>query len=778
MCVGQRGETETSPPARPAERVDVLLASMDLEQKVAQLSCGGRAYEMPGIVEPDGRLDEDAFAAAFPHGVGQIGRVNLGRDAEVARDLAIAIDGTLATRTRHGIGALFNEEGVHGLMGRGATVFPAALAIAATWDTALAERVYAAVAAETRARGANYVYAPVLDLARDPRWGRVEETFGEDVHLVSEMGRAAVFGLQGRSPGVQPGAIAPDRVLACAKHFVGHGVPQGGLNGAPVQLGRRELREDHLPPFVAAIDAGVGAIMAAYHDLDGIPVHADPWLLTEVLRDELGFTGMVTSDGFGVPQLASLHRIATDPVDAARQAFTAGIDCEVPEPRGAAGLVDLVRNGELPEAVIDRAARNVLVAKDRLGLLPTARGRAPGDGDPAADQPVAADPPDVDLQAHDDLAMEVARRSVVLLTNPIGLLPLDEASHATIVVTGPNAQHAHLGGYCDPDADGISVLDGICARFRASTVTMEEGCRITDDRAGPATWWAREVTLADPDLDDDRLAGAVAAAAAADVAVVVVGGNEATHREGWWFDHLGDRASLTLAGRQDELVERIAATGTPTVAVVISGGPVDLRRVSEAADAVLWTSYPGQQGGAAIAELLAGDTAPSGRLPVTFPSSSDQLPIYAGQRISAGRGYLHEPAEPLFRFGHGLTYTTFAPTGAEVAPDTLSVADLAAGATFHLDIEVANTGGCDAIEVLRVTVTDPIASTTRPRGRLGRFQPVAVGSGRSERVRLSIGQDELHLLDRLMRWVVEPGVFEFTIHVGDSATTVPVTVTP
>lgn len=776
--MGQDADNEATPPARPSGRVDALLASMNLEEKVAQLSCGGRAYEMPGIIAADGQLDVDAFATAFPDGVGQIGRLSLGRDAEVARDLAAAIGETLARQTRHGIGALFNEEGVHGLMGRGATVFPAALAVAATWDTALAERIYTAVAAETRARGSNYVYAPVLDLARDPRWGRVEETFGEDVHLVSEMGRAAVLGLQGRSSGPRRGSIAPDRVLACAKHFVGHGVPQGGLNGAPVQLGQRELREDHLPPFAAAIHAGVGAVMAAYHDLDGVPVHADPWLLTDVLRGELGFTGMVTSDGFGVPQLASLHRVATDPVDAAHQAFTAGIDCEVPEPRGAAGLVGLVRDGELPEAIVDRAVRNVLVAKDRLGLLGTGQAGEAGEAEPVTGQSTTDGPSDIDLAAHDRLAMEVARRSAVLLTNPHGLLPLDEANLATILVTGPNAQHAHLGGYCDPDADGIGVLDGIRNRFTAATIRSEEGCRITDVPAGPATWWTHEVTLADPGLDDDRLASAVAAAADADLAVVVIGGNEATHREGWWFDHLGDRASLTLVGRQDELVERIAATGTPTVAIVISGGPVDLRRVCEAADAVLWTGYPGQQGGAAIAELLAGDTSPSGRLPVTFPRSSDQVPIYAGQRVSAGRGYLHETAEPLFRFGHGLTYTTFAATRVDIAPVTLSVADLEAGATFDLDIEVANTGARDAIEVLRVTVRDLFASTTRPTDRLCCFQPIAVSSGSPARARLSIGHDELRLLDRSMQWVVEPGDFDLTIHVGDTTHAVRVTATP
>ncbi len=750
------------------DAIDELLASMTLQEKVAQLSCGGRAYEMPEVFTPGGTFDDRAFAARFPDGVGQIGRINVRRGADDARDLAAAINRTLATRTRHGIGALFNEEGLHGLMGRGATVFPAALALAATWDPVLIEEIYSAVAIETRARGANYVYAPVLDLARDPRWGRVEETFGEDPLLVARMGRAAVLGLQGRSTE----RIAPDRVLACAKHFVGHGVPQSGLNGAPVQLGRRELLEDHLAPFAAAVDAGVGAVMVAYHDLDGVPAHVNRWLLGDVLRDRLGLTGMVTSDGFGVPQLASLHHVAVDAVDAARQAFEAGIDCEVPEPTGATGLPDLVRAGTMSEAVIDRAAGNVLRAKARLGLLDHL-----GDGACAPAQETSTSPPAVDVAAHDRLALEAARRSVVLLSNPAGVLPLEPTAVSSMLVTGPNAEHAHLGGYCDPDARGIGVLEGLRRRFVDATIHFEEGCRITDDRAEPATWWLDRVQLADPALDDDRLDRAVHAATGVDVALVVIGGNEATHREGWWFDHLGDRASLSLVGRQDELVERIAATGTPTIALVISGGPVDLRRVVDAADAVLWTCYPGQQGGAAIAELLAGDHVPTGHLPVTFPRSSDQIPLYAGRRPSAGRGYLHEPADPLFPFGHGLTYTTFASGLLEVSPTSLPVADLEAGATFDLDVEVANTGDRDAIELIRVTVDDPVASVTRPVARLRAFRTVAVPAGERTTVTLTVGADDLRLMDRSMQWVIEPGRFDLTVHAGGTTSTAPVTVT-
>jgi len=749
-------------------RIERLLGTLSLEEKVAQLSCGGRAYEMPEVFgsadDPDATtFDAVAFTARFPHGVGQIGRLNLRRDGDAAATLAGAIQRHLAVATRHGIGALFNEEGLHGLMGRDATVFPSALALAATFDPPLLERVYTAVAAETRARGANYVYAPVLDLARDPRWGRVEETFGEDPCLVGRLGVAAIHGLQGRPDhdhDGRPARLAADRVLACAKHFVGHGVPQAGNNGAPVQLGERELREEHLAPFAAAVAAGVGAIMAAYHDLDGVPVHADPWLLTDVLRGELGFDGMVTSDGFGVPQLASLQRVAADPTDAARQAFTAGIDCEVPEPRGAAGLPELVRSGHLDEQVIDRACRNVLRAKDRLGLVEMG---------PSAASPTFT----VDRQAHADLALEVARRSVVLLTDPGGLLPLPPDQLGRVLVTGPNAEHAHLGGYVDPAATGLGVLAGIRSRFARSQVLFAAGCRLTASPAGPATWWQDEVTLSDPAEDDHRLDAAEAAAAQADLAVVVLGGNEATHREGWWFDHLGDRVELTMAGRQDELVERVAATGTPTIAVVISGGPVDLRRTVDAATAVLWAGYPGEQGGTAIAELIAGDHPFTGRLPITWPRTTGQIPVHSGRRPSAGRGYLHATAEPLFAFGHGLTTTRFEATRAALTPATIAIDDLAAGAHVEVTVTITNAGDRAGRELVRVTVDDVLASVTRPRDRLCAFQVTAeLLPGESTQVPLRLGFADLALLDRDLRRVVEPGTFAVTVHAGASPTTV------
>lgn len=748
--------------------VDALIGEMSLEEKVAQLSCAARAYDLPEVIGAGAELDVDRFIGRFPHGVGQIGRPSVGRSAEEAAALTNSLQIVLRERTRHGFGALLNEEGVHGLMGAGATVFPAALALAATWDPDLVERVYTAVARETRSRGSNFVYAPVLDLARDPRWGRVEETFGEDPHLVSLLGVAAVRGLQGPDTDwADTGRIGADRVLACAKHFVGHGVPEAGNNGGPVHLGERELRDEHVAPFAAVIDAGVGAVMAAYHELDGVPVHAAPSVLSTLLRDELGFAGMVTSDGFGVPQLASIHGVAGDARDAARQAFSAGIDCEVPEPVGAAHLVDLVRSGELAADVVDRAARHVLRAKDRLGLL---------------DRHVAPpERPHVDAAAHRRLALEAARRALVLLRDDSGRLPLDLAAIDSVLVTGPNAEQARLGGYTDRGAAGVGVRDGVRRRFSVDGVTVmfEEGCRITAEPAGPWSWWDDGPTpLADPADDDDLIARAVAAAHDADVVVAVVGGNEATHREGWWFDHLGDRSTLTMPGRQDELVERLAASGTPVVAVVISAGPVDLRRVVDAADAVLWTCSPGQEGGTAVAELLAGDIAPSGRLPVTFPLHAGRIPCHAGRKPSAGRGYLHEPPGPLFELGHGLTWTRFESTIVDVSPTRLDVAQLDDGAAFDLDVEIANVGERPGVELVRITVDDVVASVTRPVHRLRASRTVTLDPGEVARIRWTVGASDLALLDRTMRRAVEPGRFVLALRTSAGVTLTEVDVDP
>jgi beta-glucosidase len=737
-------------------RVADLLDRMTLEEKIAQLHCFGRVVELTDILlDEEGELLPEAMAERFRHGLCQLGRPAQRRSPRATAELTNAVQRFLVDETRLGIPALFNEEGVHGLMATGSTSFPQAIALASSWDEDLVEEVYTVVAREARVRGSNYVYAPVLDLARDPRWGRVEETFGEDPHLVSRLGVAAVRGLQGPGPGIGEG-----RVIACAKHYAVHGQPEGGLNAAPASISERVIREEFLPPFQAAVtEAGVQAVMASYNEVDGIPVHANRWLLQTVLREEWGFQGFVTSDGFGVPQLMLLHRVAADPDEAARRAIEAGVDCEVPAGICYPGLLEQARAGEVSMQAVDRAVGNLLRAKIRLGLL---------------DEVPSADPDEAErvtnCPAHRELALRAAREAIVLLKNEGDLLPLrldvpgvDAAGIRSIAVIGPNAAELHLGGYAEDPGRGVSVLQGIREKLGdRARVAYAEGCRITEGVQGYAAWHRDEVTLSDPAEDTPRIAEAVELARQSDVAVLVLGGNEGTCREGWWFDHLGDRDRLDLLGRQDELVEAVLGTGTPTIAILINGRPLAIRRVAETVPAILECWYLGQETGTAVAEVLFGEVNPSGKLPVTFPRSVGQLPTYYYYRPSAKRGYAFAESEPLYPFGHGLSYTTFCYRDLALSPERIAV-----GGTTRVRVEVANTGERAGAEIVQLYVRDRVSSVTRPVQALKGFRRIQLEPGETRVVEFELTSEQLALLDAEMQWRVEPGLFD--VMVGGSS---------
>ncbi len=731
------------------ERVADLRDRMSLEEKIAQLYCFGRAVELIDILlDEAGEILPDKMAELFPHGLCQLGRPAQRRSPRSSVELTNAIQKFLVEETRLGIPALFNEEGVHGLMATGSTSFPQAIALASTWDEQLLEEVYTVVAREARVRGSNYVYAPVLDLARDPRWGRVEETFGEDPYLVSRLGVAAVRGLQGRGP-----VIDEEHVIACAKHYAVHGQPEGGLNAAPASISERVIREEFLPPFQAAVtEAGVLAVMASYNEVDGIPVHANHWLLQTVLREEWGFDGFVTSDGFGVPQLVLSHHTAADADEAARRAIEAGVDCEVPAGICYPGLLEQAKAGEVSMQAIDRAVGNVLRAKIRLGLLDDVSYADPDRAERVTNCP-----------AHRDLALRAAREAVVLLKNQRDLLPLDGTAIGSIAVVGPNAADLHLGGYAEDPGRGISVLEGIRQRLGATaSVAYAEGCRITEGGQGYAAWHRDEVTLSDPGDDTPRIAEAVELARRSDVAVLVLGGNEGSCREGWWFNHLGDRDDLNLLGRQQELVEGVLETGTPTIAVLINGRPLTINYVAENVPAILECWYLGQATGTAVADVLFGEVNPSGRLPVTFPRSVGQLPVYYYHRPSAKRGYAFVENRPLYPFGFGLSYTTFAYTDLGVSPERISV-----GETARAKVDVSNTGDRAGAEIVQLYLRDRVASVTRPVKALKGFRRIYLEPGETRTVEFELTPGELALLDAEMQWRVEPGLFD--VMVGSSS---------
>jgi len=724
-----------------------LVAQMTLDEKIAQLSCVVRVPDAPWLKEAPPADAAAQLVRRNPHGVGQVGRPSHHLEPAAAARLTNEIQQALATRTRLGIAALFNEEGVHGHTAKGSTMFPSAIALASTWDAELIETVFAAVAREVRARGSNYVYAPVLDLASDPRWGRFEETFGEDPHLASMLGLAAVRGLQGDS-----WRIPEDRVLACAKHFAGHGSPEAGMNSAPLHAGERELREHHLAPFAAVVGEGqVGALMAAYHEIDGIPCHINSWLLTDVLRGEWGFKGMVSSDGFGVPQLVDVHHVAADVEQAGRLALAAGVDCEVPEPHCFSTLADQVRSGLLDIELVDRAVIRVLRAKQRLGLL---------EATPQVDADRAAEV--ANCPEHRALAHRAAIRSVTLLTNTNSLLPLDPDALAGIAVIGPNAADLHLGGYSREDGLGVSVLEGIRQRFGADRVDYAEGCRISEGRAGSTEWWVDEVYPSPAGEQAARIAEARAVAQRNDLAILVIGGSEATAREGWATYHLGDRISLSLPGEQRALLEAVTDTDTPTIAVVMGGRPLDLTEVAKRCRAVLQIWYQGQEGGHAVAAILAGDANPSGKLPVTFPGSVGRVPVTHRDKPSKSRGYLFVDREPLFPFGHGLSYTEFTYADPVVTPATIGPAE-----TTTASVAVTNTGSRSGVEIVQCYLHDRVASVTRPIQWLCGFTPIHLEPGETRTVSFEIGAEALSLLDKAMNRTVEPGTFE--VRIGGSS---------
>ena len=724
-------------PRLPIEqRMADLLSRMTLEEKLAQMSVLGWVGE---AITGDYGLDR--LKGPFKRGVGAVSRLGLHR---TPRDTALVynqIQRFLIEQTRLGIPAFAIDEVLHGLMAQGSTSFPQALALASTWNPALVQEVFAATAAETRARGGNYALTPVLDLARDPRWGRTEETYGEDPYLVARIGVAAIRGLQGDH------LPFDDRhVIATAKHFAVHGQPEAGNNGAPANYAERDIREFFLRPFEAAvIEAHVQSVMASYNEVDGIPVHINTWLLRDILRQEWGFDGFITSDGGGIGQLCTEHHVAADNAEAARLALQSGIDFELDSCFPL--LRAQVRDGVVPEALIDRAVTRVLRAKFLLGLFENPY----ADPDHAEQITNCAD--------HQALALRAAHQAIVLLKNEGALLPLDQRQLLTIAVIGPNAADLHPGGYSAEPPYAVSVLEGIRRKVGdRAQVLYAEGCRITEGVQGWQAWWNDEVRPSDPAEDAARIAEAVAVAKSADVALVVVGENEGTCREGWSADHLGDRASLDLIGRQDELVKAIVATGTPTIVLLINGRPLSINWIAEQVPAILEGWYLGQETGTAVADVLFGDVNPGGRLPITFPHSVGQLPTFYNHKPSARRGYLFDSNAPLFPFGHGLSYTTFEYRDLQVTP-----AHIKPGGAARVRVVVVNTGTRAGDEVAQLYVRDQISSVTRPVKELKGLQRITLAPGEVQTIEFEITSDQLSFLDEHLERIVEPGRFDLMI---------------
>ncbi|MGB6306311.1 MAG: glycoside hydrolase family 3 N-terminal domain-containing protein, partial [Steroidobacteraceae bacterium] len=718
MLHAAAGPVYKDPAAPVAARVDDLLSRMTLDEKVAQMCAIWQ--DKVEVFDKDFQFDAAKAAAKYPNGFGGFSRPSdlrgavsprlaPGRDTRATIALVNAVQHFALEKTRLGIPVWFHEEGLHGYAAVDATNFPQAIALASSWDPELIRRVNSIVAREIRARGVSEALSPVVDVARDPRWGRIEETFGEDPYLVSQLGVAAVRGLQGDTL-----PLAEGKVFATLKHLTGHGQPESGTNAGPASISERTLRENFFPPFEEAIRrTNIRAVMPSYNEIDGVPSHANRWLLHDVLRGEWGFKGAVVSDYDGIEQLVSLHHVAADLPAAAIRALDAGVDVDLPDGHAYRTLAGSVRQGRVPEAQIDAAVRRILELKFLAGLFEH----------PFADA-ASADALTGNAEAR-AVALDAAHRAAVLLKND-GVLPLSISPHKTLAVIGPNAAVARLGGYSGTPRQAISPLDGIRAKLGTrERVVYAEGVKITQDD----DWWADAVKLADPVKNAQLIAAAVKTAAAADEIILVLGDTEQTSREAWADTHLGDRDSLELVGQQSDLAAAIFGLHKPTVVVLLNGRPPAVVSIAAHADALIEGWYLGQEGGTALADILFGDFNPGGKLPVTFARSVGQLPMFYNRKPSARRGYLFDTTEPLFPFGFGLSYTTF-----EIGAPRLSTPDIKTDGSVTVTAQVSNTGRRAGDEVVQLYIRDEVSSVTRPVEELKGFRRLSLAPGETQTV--------------------------------------------
>ena len=749
-CFGQNVPDYRNPKLPIPDRVADLLKRMTIEEKVDQLAGGRR--RMMTTTDPEGQRIFGKFREVF--------KVESQISPHDAAELRNDAQKYLLEKTRLGIPAIFQGEALHGYMAYGSTSFPQVLGLASTWDPALVEQVFTAASDEMASTGTNQAFTPVLDLARDPRWGRTEETYGEDPYLVSRMAVAAVNGLQGTSWEID----RRHHVIATAKHFAVHGQPEGGTNTAPGNYSERVIRESFLVPFQAAVEeAHAGSIMASYNEIDGIPSHVNQWLLDRVLRQEWGFQGYVTSDGNGLQMLVETHHVAADKAEAARKALAAGVDYDLSDGTVYATLTDQVKQGIVPEAELDRAVSRVLATKFRLGLFEN----------PYVDADYAAKT--VNSPARKTLALKAAEEAIVLLKNDGNLLPLDPKKVKTVAIIGPNAADVHLGGYSRDPGPGnqISILDGIKKRVEPGVkVLYSEGCKITSGKQGWSAWYENKVEIPDAKSQEASIRAAADVARKSDVAIVVVGENESTNREAWSEEHLGDRDSLDLIGAQEQLVEAVVATGKSVIVLLINGRPLSINYIKEHVPAILEGWYLGEQGGTAAANVIFGDVNPGGKLPITFPKSVGQLPDFYSYKPSRNRSYLQDGRKPLFPFGYGLSYTTFKFENVRVEPQTILP-----GGTTKVFAEVTNTGSREGDEVAQMYIHQRVASVTRPVMELRGFKRVTLKPEEKTTVEFELTPAALSMLNEDMHRVVEPDTFD--VMVGPSSvetTTVPLQV--
>lgn len=745
-------------------RVKDLLARMTLEEKVAQLQANSTLPDVPDIaVGPNpafgivkrGQVDETVARRAVGQGLGAFNIVAFGSmTAAQHATQANLIQDWVVKNTRLGIPVIFQGEALHGAVADGSTIYPQAIGLGSTWDPALLRQMFTAVGQEARAAGMSQVLAPVFDLAREPRFGRIEESYSEDPYLVGELGAAAVEGLQGSGS-----TIDQSHVIATAKHFV-HGQPENGTNTAPSDVSERTMREVFLPPFEKAVKvAGIGAIMPSYNENNGgVPSHANSWLLKDVLRKEWGFAGITSSDWFAVSQLYSTHHIASSYADAGVQAFNAGLDMETPNAAGYWALVDAVRTGKVSQRDVDAAVARILTLKFRAGLFERPL------TDPNQTKALVGNPANIPL------ARKVADEAMVLLKNDGNLLPLDPAKIRNLAIIGPNADKVRLGGYSAMPPYFVTVLDGVRKRVGDKVeVSYAEGVRISEPDRDPRANKLAPYQAPSAEKDAALIAQAVETARKADVVVLVLGDNETVTREafagfGGRKPSLGDTDDLELPGRQNDLVREVMKLGKPTVAVLLNGRPYSIVQLSRSAPAIVQGWYLGQETGNAVAGVLFGDVNPSGKLPVSIARDVGQLPVFYYKKPQARLGYVFNDNSPLYPFGYGLSYTTFT-----YGKPVLDKATITRGGAAKVSVAITNSGARAGDEIVQMYVHPKVSSVVQPVLRLAGFDRVHLAPGETKTVDFPVGPEQLAVWDRQMKRVVEPGVVD--VFVGPSSRT-------
>ncbi len=736
-----------NPKLSPEKRTADLIKRMTLEEKVAQMLC---IWEDKKTIfyDENGNFSLEKIRKHLSNGIGQIARLsdtNGGLNPTEMVELANTLQKFFVEETRLGIPVIFHEECLHGLAAKEATSYPVPIGLASTFNTKLVEKIFSAIAEDARTRGAHQALTPVLDVARDPRWGRVEETFGEDPYLVAQMGIAAVKGLQGDGK-----FDVQNKVIATLKHFAAHGQPESGINCAPANFSERLLRDVFLYPFKEAIKkANAVSVMASYNEIDGVPSHANKWLLKKVLRNEWNFKGYVVSDYYAIKELnireeALSHSVAKDKAEAAKLAVEAGVNIEFPNPDCYLNLVELVKSGIIKESDIDELIEPMLRYKFQLGLF---------------DNPyiqTTNNQFEEKLIKDRELALQAARETIVLLKNENNILPLKNIK--SLAVIGPNADRVLLGGYHGTPKFYTSVYQGIKEKAHNIEVLYSEGCKISIG----GSWNEDEVVLPKPEDDELLIKEAIEVAKKTDVVVLAIGGNEQTSREAWSKTHLGDRPNIDLIGRQNKLVEEILKLGKPVVVLLFNGRPNSINFIKENVHAILECWYLGQETGKAVADVLFGDYNPSGKLPISIPRSAGHIPCYYNYKPSARRGYLFDDVTPLFPFGFGLSYTNFKFINHRLTKDKIKL-----GETTQLSVVVQNVGNLDGEEVVQLYIRDLFSSVTRPVKELKGFKKVKLHPGESKTIIFDITPELLSFTNIDMQYIVEPG--EFEIMVGNSS---------